>query len=576
VKSAKEPLKKSVRGAFPSDESELKAALKACDREPVHIPGAIQPHGALVAMDEQLQHVRQVSANLEPILGVPVRDALAMTPEQLFTRRWLKQIRARLDSPRRDGTLIVSLRAGGLARRFGLILYRSGSRVVAELEPLSGHPEAWLFGALADWQEDLSNYTSRDGLLRALTELVRELAGLDRVMVYQFDEDWNGSVIAESLADGADSYLDHHFPASDIPAQVRRLYSLKRVRDIPDSTAEAVPLVPVEDPYDDSPLDLSRGILRAVAPIHAVYLANMGVVASMSIALHLDNRLWGLLACHADSPNILPPSLRDALRAIVRTACLQLELIQAREEAALIQRANDSREMLVDQRVEFSDWEAIVARHGSAWLQVFRAGGAVLLAGDKVATVGTVPDAESLDGIVAWLDQHHSGEPAWWSSELGRTGLADFCKPERAAGMLAVPLPIHTLHDSWLLLVGSEKAEIRLWAGNPEKNIDRQSGRLSPRHSFGSWEESVRGRCAPRLPVQRRAAIDLAGDLTALIPAGEIGRLKQRLERLATSDHLTGLWNNGRGDRPGGVAGRTLRSALRLGDVRYRAFQALQ
>ena len=154
--------------------------------------------------------------------------------------------------------------------------------------------------------------------------------------------------------------------------------------------------------------------------------------------------------------------------------------------------------------------------------------------------------------------------------------VADFCKPERAAGMLAVPLPIHTLHDSWLLLVGSEKAEIRLWAGNPEKNIDRQSGRLSPRHSFGSWEESVRGRCAPRLPVQRRAAIDLAGDLTALIPAGEIGRLKQRLERLATSDHLTGLWNNGRGDRPGGVAGRALRSALRLGDVRYRAFQALQ
>lgn len=521
---------------------ELEDAL-ACERLPVHIPGAIQPHGALIAMDAQLQEVRQVSANVESILGVAVEDALATTPERLFTRRWLDQIRTQLDSPDRYGALIVSLRIRGRARRFRLLPYRSGSRVVAELEPISGHPERWLFGALADWQTELSGHTTRDGLLQALAALVRDLTGYDRVMVYQFDEDWNGSVVAESRTDGADSYLNHHFPASDIPAQVRGLYSLKRVRDIPDAAAEAVPLVPASDPVDDSPLDLSLGILRAVAPIHVSYLANMGVVASMSIALHLDRRLWGLLACHAPSPKILSPALRDALRAMVQTACFQLELIQAREEAALIQRANDSRDLLADQRGEFSDPQEILARHGPAWLEVFRAGSAVLLNGDRVATVGNVPDAESIDAIVDWLGKHHSGESAWSSRELGRTELAACCEPARAAGMLAVRLPIRNLRHAWLLLFRPEKAETRVWAGNPEKAVDRESGRLSPRQSFESWKETVRGKSTLWIPVELRAAADLASDLAVLIAAGEIGRLNQRLEHLASSDHLTGLWN---------------------------------
>ena len=525
------------------DEPQLEAALRACEREPVHIPGAIQPHGALVAMDEQLREVRQVSANLESILGVAVEDALAMTPERLFTRRWLDQIRTQLESPKRDGGLIVSLRIRGRSKRFRLRPYRSGSAAVAELEPNSDHPERGLFGALAEWQTELSSHSTRDALLRALTALVRDLAGYDRVMVYRFDEEWNGSVIAESRSDDSDSYLGHHFPASDIPVIVRRLYDVKPVRDIPDATAQAVPLVPANDPVDDRPLDLSLGNLRAVSPVHLSYLANMGVVASMSIAMHLEGRLWGLLACHASSPKFLPPTLSDALRAMVQTTCFQLELIQAREDAALVQRANDSREMLVDQRGEFSDWEEIVARHGRAWLEVFRAGGVVLLAGSRFATVGNVPDRASIDAIANWLGEHRSFEPAWFSHEVGRTDLAEFCDPQRAAGLLAVPLPIQSPRNAWLMFFRPEQAQTRIWAGNPEKTIDQKSGRLTPRQSFESWEETVRGQSAPWLSVELRAAVDLASDLAALVAAGEISRLNKRLEHLATSDHLTGLWN---------------------------------
>lgn len=522
---------------------DLDAALQTCGRQPLHNPGAIQRHGALVAMDETFQAVCQVSANLESILGVPAGDALAMHPEQLFTRRWLDRIRAQLDSSNPHGALIISLRIRARPQRFRLLVYRSGSRVVTELEPISGHPERWLFSALADWQTALSDHTSRDVLFRALVSMVRELAGYDRVMIYRFDEDWNGSVVAESLADGATSYLGHHFPASDIPPQVRQLYGINRVRDIPDANAESVPLLMATDEVHDSPLDLSPGFVRAVAPIHARYLANMGVAASMSIALHLDGRLWGLLACHAASPNILSPALRDALRAMVQTACFQLELIHAHEEAALVQRANDRRDMLVEQRAEFADPEEIVVRHGPAWLEVFGAGGAVLLAGDTLATVGSVPDTESVHAIVDWLSEHHPAERGWSSYETGQTGLAAFCQPDVAAGILAVPLPIQNPRNAWLLFFRPEKTEIRLWAGNPEKAMDPEGGRLSPRHSFESWSETVRGKSPQWAPVELRSAAVMASDLAVLIAAGEINRLNQRLEHLATVDHLTGLWN---------------------------------
>lgn len=525
------------------DKLELDAALQACGRQPLHNPGAIQPHGALVAMDETLQSVCQVSANLESILGVPAGDALAMHPEQLFTRRWLDRIRAQLDSSSRPGALIISLRIRARSRRFRLLVYRSGSRVVSELEPISGHPERWLFSALADWQTALSGHSHRDSLFEALASLVRELAGYDRVMVYRFDADWNGSVVSESLADGAASYFGHHFPASDIPPQVRQLYGINPVRDIPDASAESVPLLMAADQVDDSLLDLSPGFVRAVAPIHARYLTNMGVVASMSIALHIDGRLWGLLACHGLSVNILSPSLRDALRAMAQTACFQLELIHAREEAALVQRANDRRDMLVDQRGEFADPEEIVARHGPAWLEVFGAGGAVLLAGDTLATVGSAPGAGSVNAIVAWLSEHNPAERGWSSHETGQTGLAAFCEPDVAAGILAVPLPIRNPRNAWLLFFRPEKAEIRLWAGNPEKSMDQESGRLSPRHSFESWKETVRGKSAQWASIEQRSAAVMAGDLAVLIAAGEINRLNQRLEHLATIDHLTGLWN---------------------------------
>ena len=45
--------------------------LRTCDVEPIHIPGAIQPHGVLVALDPRSLLVIQISANCADFFGLP-------------------------------------------------------------------------------------------------------------------------------------------------------------------------------------------------------------------------------------------------------------------------------------------------------------------------------------------------------------------------------------------------------------------------------------------------------------------------------------------------------------------------
>ena len=73
---------------------------------------------------------------------------------------------------------------------------------------------------------------------------IRSLTGFDRVMVYRFDAEWNGEVIAEDRRADLNAFLGLHYPATDIPAQARELYRRNWLRLIPDIQYAPVPLVP--------------------------------------------------------------------------------------------------------------------------------------------------------------------------------------------------------------------------------------------------------------------------------------------------------------------------------------------
>ena len=154
---------------------------------------------------------------------------------------------------------------------------------------------------------DLNRASSLQELYDITARAVRALTGFDRVMVYRYDADYNGEVVAEAKRADLNSFLGLHYPASDIPAQARALYEKNWIRLISDVDYAPAPIEPADHPATGAPLDLTYSTLRSVSPIHLEYLRNMGVRASMSISLLRDDKLWGLIACHHYAGPHAPP-----------------------------------------------------------------------------------------------------------------------------------------------------------------------------------------------------------------------------------------------------------------------------
>lgn len=512
----------------------LRLAEEECAREPVHMPGAIQPYGALLAFDAALECVVQVSANVDSLLGLDPQLVLGAPAEKVLGPVLLDLLRSELDGQtqlRQALEEVIDLK--GVSRRFQVFAYRSDERVVVELEPESNLSSR---GRLEGLRTDIDRIVSlRDPVrvLGALVASVRRLTGYQRVMVYAFDEDWNGRVIAEDLAHGAASYLDHRFPASDIPPQVRALYAVNRVRCIADAQAVQVPLLASAAAVNKEPLDLSPGMLRAAASVHCTYLANMGVGASMSVALHRDGRLWGLLACHHDAALELSPAVRNAAAALAMAGGQRLFLLQLKAGMRYRERVQNERRALRS-ALELEDGPAVwLEQQGARWLELFDATAIAMIFDDALARVGDAPDEPVLRKIVTWLEQTVPVGQEWSTRAFGlQEGVRGLVSPAHA-GMLAVPLQADMTHRGWLLVFRPEVLQTMRWAGRPDaKRAELREGRLtlSPRASFESWQEEVRGHAEAWTPEVITAVLELGEDLALIRAAHRIDQLSRVVE----------------------------------------------
>src|SRR3712207_5580842 len=310
------PIASTPRPGIPGVEED---ALQRCADEPIAVPGAIQPHGALLAVTEPDLTVVVASANAAAVLGTtPASLADVLGPPDL------DRLRAGLAG---DLAEVDPLRVTVGGAEGDLVAHRADGLLVTEWEPLAGAEQAdpvW-HARLALVLQRLSAGGTLEELTASLARDVRALTGFDRVMVYRFDPEWNGEVVAEDRCEDLEPFLGLRYPAGDIPAQARALYTTNWLRLIPDATYRRVPLEPATNPRTGRPLDLSAAVLRSVSPVHLEYLANMGVVASMSVSLVDRGRLWGLIFCHSDSgPH--RPSYADRVAAafLGRTASLLL------------------------------------------------------------------------------------------------------------------------------------------------------------------------------------------------------------------------------------------------------------
>jgi light-regulated signal transduction histidine kinase (bacteriophytochrome) len=507
----------------------------SCDREPIHIPGRVQAHGALVALEEPSLTVVQASANVEGLLGRPLDRVLGAEAGGLFDpddaatcRAWLRRPDVREAGPMR-------LRAGG--RAFDASAHRHDGVLILELEnpgeadgPTPVLPD-YQTVRLAMARLQTAPTLQEFGAIAA--EVLRDLTGFDRAMVYRFDEEWNGWVDAEARRADIPPLLGQHFPASDIPAPARKMFDNIPIRLIADVETEEAPLVPEINPLTGRPLDLSRAVLRGVSPVHVQYNKNMGVRTSMSVPLRRDGRLWGLLSClHYDGPKPVPPAVRDACVFLGELVSAQIAVKQTLEGLDHRSQLQAVRERLL-QRMSAAEGDLVRGLAGEALLELTNATGAAIVYGGQCVPIGKAPDEPDILALVAWL-RVHAPDDVFHTSSLPRLLPEASRYKFLASGLLAIRTTQGEGHD--VLWFRPEVIQTTDWGGDPRKPVEQGAGpdgQVGPRRSFELWREVVRDTSLPWQPWEIDAASLLRDAIIAVVVrrAEELARLNSELER---------------------------------------------
>uniref|UniRef100_UPI00117D0F46 GAF domain-containing protein n=1 Tax=Variovorax sp. KK3 TaxID=1855728 RepID=UPI00117D0F46 len=357
--------------ASPVSARSTEADLAACDREPIRVPGAIQPHGRLLVLDSQSLEIVAFSANWQ---SGEMEQAAAFLRE-----RELDALAV--------GASAQSLGAAHVGQAvFDASAHRTADHLIAEFEPAlpSKGNEAPIYSLMRVFLPQLQEAASVDALSQLAVAEMQRLTGFGRCLLYRFDENGHGEVLAQAIDEGYDSYAGHHFPAADIPQQARDLYLLNRFRLIADANYQPVPLHIAEASLRAQDIDLSQSHLRSVSPIHLEYMRNMGTLASASASIVIEGRLWGLISCHDHAPRHLSIPTRRACEHLGQLVAMQ---IQSKAANTLVAERLELRKLTLEIVAQLADSDETLqhlVREASLLLRITRAAGAAVVLDDEV------------------------------------------------------------------------------------------------------------------------------------------------------------------------------------------------
>ncbi len=507
--------------------------LDNCADEPIHLPGSIQPHGALLVFNNAVELVSW-SANAQQLLALEVAPALQVPFNALGLA---PEVGAMVDeclAEMQDGesaAMLVETTVG--EKQFDCIIHAHDGVVIVEYECREAPSDMVAMFALKAHSaiERLKRQKSLASLLQAAVDQIRLITGFDRVMGYQFRHDDSGDVVAEARSDALEPYLGRRYPASDIPAQARHLYVSSTLRLISDVGDKAVPMV---GRSRAAPLDMTYCVMRSVSPIHIEYLKNMGVQASMSVSIVVAGRLWGLIACHHMQPRRVPYSIRMAADVMAQVLASTVQSIETRERSALIETAAQARTHVMESLLHHDDVLTALAQCAGEIAESLGASALIVMYRGRLHVHGAVaPD------IVAAVIASLADET---TDTVVRTGRRDW--PAEAqqtcgswVGMLG--LRYDEAAQGWLLALREEQVESVRWAGPPDKVIAHGplGPRLTPRGSFQEWRQTVVGMAEPWEPTRMIIARQLLGEMNRAAVSRHEQNEKARAQLLAMLGH---------------------------------------
>lgn len=498
-----------VAGAEPQSSDDPYARLR--------MPGAIQGFGALLTLHPATLRVLNASENVGSELGIPHASIIGRKLQEIISgEEALAHVSAAMagGTPVFDNPMLVTV--GG--RRFDLIMHAHDDVVFAELEVLApGAPTRADMDRLSDNAiVGMMVPDTLEALLEAGPNAIRAVTDFDRVLLYKFDETFNGQVVGEARRSGVESFKGLFFPENDIGAPARQLYGENFCRYIPHIATATSPVRPIENPLTNRPLDMSHAVLRAVAPCHVAYLSNMGVTASMSFSIMSEHRLWGLFACHHYNVSLLSYTQRLVCEQIAMMfAAKFLDLVSpAAVEHDMRQRCDSVLQSspLCQPNPLQQEWSAEAERE---ILALVNAEGAAIYLDGSVGEIGSCPDLAELH---TYIDEQsdafdrllrtYDDQGLFYTSSIASVLPFGERMREQGSGVMVIPLSRSRRH--YMFWFRPELIVKATWAGNPSETKVKDSNiRYSPRQSFAAWKQDIRDRSEPWTKLEIANAITL-------------------------------------------------------------------
>jgi len=495
-----------------------------CDQEPIHTPGSIQSFGYLIVVDRFSLLITQMSQNFQELFGNNYKEYLSkhindVLPNQLGNFLTENE-RAIKSQPNTELIQIEIENVEGLNISYGVVIHLLETRYILELQP-SVNEEEKFDKTLEDAVLLAQNATNLDALYTIITDFIQEMIQFDRVMLYKFDEDGNGKVIAESCLFEMEPFFGLHYPSTDIPKQARELYKKNTLRIIANVDAEPVKLYPAFDPDTNLPLDMSHSILRNVSPIHIEYLKNMGVKASFSMSIVSNDKLWGLIACHNYSPKSIPLYQWKSLELIAKLYSHELSNAQLLDSHKKLLNNTAKRDVFITmftQEVKKSSYIEAFKKTKKFLKTIIDSDGLAIYISDSQNNEVLIKDGEtSSDKNLKYLFKSIQNQELFYSDSILSHDANTKLFHSEIAGLLMITLS----HNPAMKIMWTKKEIVQTtnWAGDPTKNVTnvQPEYELKPRNSFEIWKFIVKDKSLPWQEMELESALWLKNNLLYLV-----------------------------------------------------------
>ncbi|NES07092.1 MAG: GAF domain-containing protein, partial [Okeania sp. SIO2F4] len=507
-------------------------------QEQIHLSGHIQPHGLLFVLKEPELKILQVSNNTFELFGIPAQTLLNQNLSDFLDPNQIDTVKKSLEN--NPGFKILnpvklSVKTRDKSLVFDGIIHRSENNLILELEPaISEENISFLnfYHSVREAASKMQGASNLKNLCQIIVEEIRKITGFDRVMVYKFDSQNSGSVIAEDKIETLQTLLGLNYPSLDIPPQARKLFQVNWLRLITDVNSQPVEILPSNNLVTNESLNLTYSILRSVSPCHIEYLKNMGVAASMSISLLKNKKLWGLIACHHNSAKYVPYELRAACEFLGQTMSLEISDQEKNEDYNYRLELKSVKSQIIENISTSSNFIDALVECQNQLLNLVSAEGAVVISGDHFHLVGKTPPLIAIQELIPEIEEQFNQDV--FSTDSFPKVYKKFDKYKNvASGLLAVSISSDQI--IYILWFRPEVIKTIDWAGDPKPVTETEFNgeiRLCPRKSFELWKETVKLTSLPWKKCEIDAALELKNAIIKIVlkQADELAKLNSALQ----------------------------------------------